>query len=48
MTEQIMPLIVRINFIEQQIRHLNHEKQALEKELNQFAVGDDGVSPSGK
>jgi hypothetical protein len=46
MTEQIMPLVNRINSIEQQIRELNNEKRGLERELNCFLVGDNGVTDS--
>jgi hypothetical protein len=46
MTEQIMPLVNRINSIEQQLRDLNDEKRGLEKELNCFLLGDDGVTDS--
>jgi hypothetical protein len=43
MTQEILPLIIRINSIEQRIRDLSEEKQGLEKELNCFLVADDGV-----
>jgi hypothetical protein len=43
MTAQIIPLISRINSLEQQIRDLNNEKRGLERELNRFAIGDDAV-----
>ena len=46
MTEQIMPLVNRINSIEQQLRDLNNEKRGLEKELSCFLLGDDGVKDS--
>jgi hypothetical protein len=36
MTEQIMPLVNRINSVERQIRNLNEKKHGLEKELNCF------------
>jgi hypothetical protein len=44
MKEQIIPLINRINSIEEQIRDLNDEKRGLEKELNHFSIGDDAVN----
>jgi hypothetical protein len=44
MTAQIIPLISRINSLEQQIRDLNNEKRGLERELNRFAIGDDAVA----
>jgi hypothetical protein len=46
MTEQILPLVNRINSIEQQLRDLSDEKRGLEKELSCFLLGDDGIKDS--
>jgi hypothetical protein len=43
MTDQIIGLINRINSLEEQIRELNQEKRALEKDLDRFPISDHGV-----
>jgi prefoldin subunit 5 len=41
--EQMIQLIRQINSLERQISLLNNEKLRLERELNYFLVGNDGI-----
>jgi prefoldin subunit 5 len=46
MPEQMIQLIRQINTLEREISLLKSEKLRLEKELNYFLVGDDGIQDS--
>jgi prefoldin subunit 5 len=45
-SEQMIQLIRQINSLERQISLLNNEKVRLERELNYFLVGNDGIQDS--
>jgi hypothetical protein len=46
MPEQMIQLILQINSLEGQISLLTNEKLRLERELNYFLVGNDGIQDS--
>jgi hypothetical protein len=44
--EQMIQLIRQINSLERQISLLKHQQMRLERELNYFLVGNDGIQDS--